>query len=339
MATPATTHAPTSVTTDQPAREHAPADQAGATRSTRAAVLELAKPRITRLVVITTGVGFALAAVGQAWHPLELAWRLALCLIGTAFSSAGANALNQWWERDRDALMRRTRLRPLPAGELTPRAALLAGLVFSFVGLAILAVVGLVPAVISLLTIASYVLVYTPMKPLTPLNTLVGAVPGALPPLIGWTAGFTGALAPMDPQGWGSLKLPGGWLLFILMFAWQIPHFLAIAWMYREDYARGGYRMLPQTDPTGIKTRTNILFWSIALIPVTMAPAFILHDRLSLVSGIAAGLSGLVFLGLCVRLVRNQTDAHARSVFLASIMHLPLLLLVMVGDALANRWW
>jgi len=294
------------------------------------AVKELSKPRITRLVTITAGMGFALGAIGQSWSAWDLVVRAAACLVGTALSSAGANALNMWWERGRDARMERTAHRPLPEGRIGPGAALGVGLGFSALGVLVLLLIGPGPALVSLLTIVTYVLVYTPLKPVTRWNTLVGAVPGALPPVIGWAAAASGNHLTL---GLEALASPAAWALFVLMFVWQIPHFLAIAWMYREDYARGGYRMLPLEDPAGRLTFATILVWSIALVPASIAPVMLLEGRLGLVSLVAAAVSGAAFVGLCFRLYKTHERAHARAVFLASIVHLPLLLTVMVGDA------
>src|SRR5690606_33660282 len=196
-------------------------------------MVETTKPRITRLVVITAGVGFALGALGQSWTPGGLVLAAAACILGTGLSAAGANALNQWWERDRDARMQRTARRPIPSGRLSPQAVLWAAVAMSVVGpLTLLLNVGAPAAALALATILIYVLLYTPSKPLTPLSTIIGAVPGALPPVIGWAAA--------RPE-WAALAAPGAWSLFLIMFVWQVPHFIAIAWMHREDYARGGY--------------------------------------------------------------------------------------------------
>ncbi len=309
-------------------------DSTPALAGLRASIYELTKPRITRMVTITSGVGFTLGAVTQHWEAWDLALRAIGCIAGTALSASGANALNQWWERDRDAVMPRTCARPLPTMRVSPRQALMWGLLFGAAGVAILACVGLAPALVSLATILIYVLLYTPLKPLTTTNTLVGAIPGALPPLIGWTAAASGNALR---GGWSSLQPladAGGWSLFALMFVWQIPHFLAIAWMYRDDYAKGGYRMLPISDPDGRTTATTILTWSIVLVPATVMPAIVLSDRLSLVSVISAILLGVGYVALSFRLWRTRQVKHARAVFFASIAHLPLLLIILVGDAL-----
>jgi protoheme IX farnesyltransferase len=303
------------------------------------AVYELTKPRITRLVTITAGVGFVLGAVHQSWETWDLVGRAVGCGVGTALSASGANALNQWWERERDARMPRTCARPLPTLRISPGAALGWGLAFSAAGVGLLALLGAAPALVSLATILIYVLVYTPLKPVTTLNTLVGAVPGALPPLIGWTAAATGNLALGSGSGLAALGQAGGWLLFLLMLVWQVPHFLAIAWMYKDDYAKGGYRMLPSADPDGRLTARTILIWAATLVPITLAPAMFLRDRLGVLSLAVALVSGGAFLWLCVRLVAQCERGRARAVFFASIAHLPLLLMAYVADAVLHVVW
>lgn len=294
------------------------------------AVMELSKPRITRLVTLTAAVGYVLGIVGNTGNKGTLAATALGCLIGTAFSAMGANTLNQWWEHLRDAKMPRTALRPIPTQRLTPNQAVWWGIAFSVVGVGMLWwLCGPAASMVSLVTILVYVLMYTPMKPVTPLSTLVGAVPGALPPLIGWCAART--LAP-EMTTWGGLAEWGGWSLFALMFVWQIPHFLAIAWMYRDDYARGGFRMLPIFDRTGHLTSLMVAAWAVLLIPATVAPAMVLPDRLGIVYVAVATLSGFLFLAGTVRLMIDRTRERARAVFIGSIIHLPLLLVVMVGE-------
>lgn len=277
-----------------------------------------------------------LGAMERSWQASEFAQAASGCIVGTALSSSGANALNQWWERSRDARMPRTASRPLPERRISPGSALLSGVAMAVAGvLTLLFINGPASALVSLATVLWYLLLYTPLKPITPLNTLVGAIPGALPPVLGWAAtvpafGFDGV------AGFSVLGIPGPWCLFLLMVVWQIPHFLAIAWMYRDDYAAGGYRMMPIVDPSGRATATTILVWSIALLASTVAPAFIIHDRLSWVYTAIAGISGVAFIGLCVKLNRDRSRKNARKVFIASIIHLPVLLLVMVGDALVS---
>lgn len=308
------------------------------TREILAAIVELTKPRITRLVTITASVGFVLAALTRTWELPHLVLAAVGCILGTALSSSGANALNMWWERRRDGLMRRTAHRPLPERRITAGAAFVAGVALSSAGVLILLVLtGPAAALVSLCTILWYVLFYTPLKPVTPLNTLVGAVPGALPPLIGWAA-TAPAFGFDNYAGLTSLLEAGGWCLVLLMIVWQIPHFLAIAWMYKDDYAAGGYRMMPIIDPDGRATATTVLVWSIAQLGATLAPGFILHEQLSWVYTSIAGITGVIFISLCARLLRARTRDNARAVFLASIMHLPLLLMAMVGDALVGRF-
>lgn len=288
-----------------------------------ASVIECTKPRITRLVAITAGVGFGTAAIVRPWQPLDLALSALGCIGGTVLSAAGANALNQWVERDRDALMVRTCSRPLPQERLEPHTVLAAGLLLGLSGVGLLwALCGVVPAVVALATILIYVLVYTPLKTVTSYATLIGAIPGALPPLIGYTAGASDPLA--------SLSTAGAWALFAIMFIWQIPHFLAIAWMYKDDYAAGGYRVLPVVEPTGRKTARSILLWSLALIPVSLWPIALMRPIPAGVYGVLAGAMGIGFLLLAVKLAGSLARADARRTFIASIIHLPLLLVLMV---------
>ncbi len=305
-----------------------PMDGTGA-RSGLAAIVETTKPRITRMVVVTAVIGLVLAALqaGQrSW--IELGVALLGVVVGTSLSASGANSLNQWWERHRDARMDRTRLRPIPAGIVSPRAVLLAGLVMSVLGAGVLWLVnGPVPAAVALVCTLSYVVLYTPMKVWTPWSTLVGAIPGALPPLIGWTA-ISG------PANFATVLDPMGLSLVAIMTIWQLPHFLAIAWMYREDYAKGGYKVLPVLDPTGRATSIAMLITAAMLVVVSLLPAWTMPERVGVAYVAIALLSGLAYLGLCVRLARTRTVAFARRVFIASVMHLPLLLVALVADAL-----
>jgi protoheme IX farnesyltransferase len=313
-----------SLDTIQPASE-------GTVAASARALLETTKPGITRLVTITSGVGFVMAAVLRRWDGPDLALTAAGALAGTALSASGANALNQWLERDRDGRMRRTASRPLPQQRLTAQAVLAWGIALCLLGLVILwALCGPVPAAVSLATILSYLFLYTPLKPFTPLATLVGAVPGALPPVIGWTAA-----APVP--GLASLGMPLAWMLFTIMFVWQIPHFLAIAWMYREDYAAGGYRVLPVVDPSGRRTSRSILAWSVALLAITVAPALAMDSAVASVYAALAAAMGLGFLWLTVRLVRTRDRGDARRTFIASIIHLPLLLVTLVSVSVLSR--
>ncbi|MCC6283963.1 MAG: protoheme IX farnesyltransferase [Phycisphaerales bacterium] len=287
------------------------------------AIIETTKPGITRMVTITAIVGFIAAAVDRSWTTWSLVGSLGWCILGTALSSSGANALNQWWERARDARMARTAGRPLPRGAVEPGLVLACSLLMCVLGVGVLALAnGPAAACVSLASITSYVLVYTPLKPITSFSTLVGAVPGALPPLIGWAA-VTGT--------WQGLMMGGGWSLFGLMFVWQLPHFLAIAWMCREDYRLGGYKVLPVLDPSGVATSGAMLGTAILQIPATLLPMMTL-DRLGLMYLLAALLTGAGYLWLSVRLARLRTRSAARVVFFASIAHLPLLLIALVLD-------
>src|ERR1043165_9021747 len=273
---------------------------------TAGALLETTKPRITLLVTITSGVGYALSALSRSWEPGPLAVSAGGALVGTALSAAGANALNQWLERDRDARMQRTAGRPLPEARLTPVAVFGAGCLLSLVGvLTLWAACGPTAAMVSLATILLYILAYTPLKPVTPLATIVGAVPGALPPVIGWAA----ARADL---GYLSLADRGPWILFAIMFVWQVPHFLAIAWMYRDDYAAGGYRVLPVVDPSGRRTARSIVAWSVLLIPVSIAPALLMAPAPASLYAVIAGLLGVGFFLLTLRLVRTRERTDAR---------------------------
>lgn len=289
-----------------------------------AAIYETTKPKITRLVMITAGVGFLLgAATNHTLGPALLLPGLG-CLLGTALSAAGANALNQWFERDRDARMPRTADRPIPSGRLEPQVALVAASTLALAGVAILLITtGIVPAMVSLFTILLYILLYTPLKVATPWSTHIGAIPGALPPVIGWTAAH-----PEDPAL--SLIAPGAWLLFAIMFFWQLPHFLAIAWMYRDDYAKGGYRVLPVLDPSGKRTSRQILLWTVILFVVTLLPTWVISARTDYVFLAVAIVSGSLFMYLALRSARSRTRQDARRTFLASVIHLPVLLLTLV---------
>jgi protoheme IX farnesyltransferase len=295
---------------------------------------ELAKPGITRLVCITAAIGFMLGLYGHEWTSASLIISGVACMIGTAFSAAGANARNMWWERDRDAQMHRTARRPIPSGVLAPSYALLAGLVFSLSGVGVLLTLcGPAAAIVSAFTILSYVLVYTPLKPVTAWATLIGAVPGALPPLIGYCAALS-LSDPYGPAAMASLVDPRGWSLFALMFVWQIPHFLAIAWMHREDYERGGHRVLALIDPRGTATAWLSLLTAIALVPMTLLPLWLMPDRLGWLYGVVAVVTGAIFVAQCVVFVRDRSRPRARAVFIGSIVHLPLLLCAIVLEVI-----
>lgn len=294
-------------------------------------LVETTKPGITRLVTITSMVGFAASATERVWSWPQLLYVGGLCLVGTALSAAGANSINQWMERDRDAVMPRTAHRPLPTGRSTPRAVLLLGVVLSVAGVLALLPLGWAPAAISLACVVSYVVFYTPLKTRTTLSTFVGAIPGGLPPLIGWTAGSAAT-------GWEAIRDPLGLSLAGLMLIWQIPHFLAIAWMYRDDYATGGFRVLPVLDPDGKWTSLAIGLWAGTLIPATLMPAIIAPERLGATYAAVALVTGMIYALLAARFVMTRERRHARQVFFASIMHLPLLLFTLTGEVVIRAF-
>jgi len=277
------------------------------------AFLELTKPRITQLVLLTAAAGFYLGSRGGVDIGL-----LVRTLIGVALVAAGTNAFNQVRERDVDARMRRTERRPLPSGRLTPRAAALFAGVISVAGVLYLALaVNLLTAGLAALTLASYVLLYTPLKRKTTLNTLIGAVPGALPIVGGWTAAG-GAIGPAVAA------------LFWILFLWQLPHFLALAWIYREDYRRGGLAMLSVADPDGRHTGRMVLLYATALLPVSLLPTLLgVTGALYFFGALALGLA---YTGVSVAMTTAVTTARAWRVFLVSIVYLPALLTLMVLD-------
>lgn len=292
------------------------------------ALIETTKPGITRLVTMTSLAGFVLAALTRTWALSDLVVTLVACAVGTALSAAGANTLNQWMEQARDARMARTQGRPLPTQRVKHSHVLWFGTALCVAGLAVLwPLCGFVPMLVSLACIVSYLAIYTPMKPASPLATFVGALPGALPPMIGSAAASTAI-------GWGVLREPAGYALFTLMFVWQIPHFLAIAWMYRDDYAKGGYAVLPVVDSTGAGTAWTMALWTAALLPATILPAVLLPDLLGAPYVATALLTGALFGVLAVRLLLDKTRDRARQLFFGSIIHLPVLLTVMMGEAL-----
>lgn len=275
--------------------------------------LELTKPRITMLILVCTAVGYWFGC-GASFH-----WPvLAHALLGTALLASGTAALNQWYEADSDAKMRRTRRRPLPAGRIKRSHGLAFGLVLSAAGFADLWIgTNLLTAALGLFTLLSYLLLYTPLKQRSPLCTTVGAIPGAMPPLIGYAAAAHG----VDLRALA---------LFIILFVWQFPHFDAIAWMYREDYARGGIRMLPVIDQDGDATVRRIVICSLLLIPISLIPRFLGMTGVPYAAvAIAAGL-GIVSFG--ARLGIERTVRNARALLLATVAYLPALLCVMVWD-------
>jgi protoheme IX farnesyltransferase len=272
---------------------------------------ELVKARLTLLVLLTTAVGYYLAAVG----PINPAG-LFHAVFGTALAAAGAAALNQWWERRLDAVMHRTRTRPIPAGRMLPRDALILGCLLSLGGVFYLILLcNWLSAALAATTIVIYIFAYTPLKRVSTVNTLVGAIPGALPPVVGWAAAS------------GRLDI-GAWSLFTILFFWQLPHFFAIAWMYREDYARAGFEMISKDDISGARSASQSVLFCILLLIISGIPAF-----LGLVSSIYLAvelvLNGL-FIFMAMRFLRTQQAIDARRLFLTSIAYLPLLLAALV---------
>lgn len=274
---------------------------------------DLFKARLTFLVLLTTLVGFYLGFRGPVNYLLMLH-----TLLGTALLAAGASALNQLLERDYDAKMRRTQDRPLPSGRLQPETVLLIGAASAALGLIYLALaVNLTTSMIGAFCLVSYVFIYTPLKRVTWLNTVIGAVPGALPPLMGWTA----ARGEMSIEGWA---------LFAILAFWQLPHFLAIAWIYREEYARAGFKMLPVIDPQGHRTGRQAVSHTMGLLPVSLAP-FLFHLT-GPVYLVGALVLGSIFLWFAIQFSRHLTIQRARQLFYVSILYLPLLLVLMVLD-------
>ncbi len=272
---------------------------------------ELIKARLTLLVLLTTAVGFYLGAEGPISYVA-----LFHAVFGTALAAAGAAALNQWWERRLDALMKRTKSRPVPAGRMLPRDALIIGGFLGLVGVIYLAVVcNLLSAFLAAVTIGVYIFAYTPLKRISTANTLVGAIPGALPPMIGWAAAR------------GNLGLPA-WCLFAILFCWQMPHFFAIAWMYRDDYARAGFRMLSGSDLNGARVGYQSVFFAALLLGVSVLPWTVGITSLLYVP--TALIAGVLFLGLALRFSRNRRVAEARALFIGSIVYLPIVLLALV---------
>jgi heme o synthase len=276
---------------------------------------ELVKARLTLLVLLTTAVGFYLGSES----PINY-MALFHVVFGTAAAAAGAAALNQWWERRADALMRRTRTRPIPAGRMRPLQAFILGITLSVFGVGYLAIVcpapgGTLSAALAAITIAIYILAYTPLKRASTANTAVGAIPGAIPPMIGWAAarGSIGA---------------GAWSLFAIVFLWQLPHFFAIAWMYREDYSRAGFRMISNDDRSGERSASQSVFFCILLLVIAGLPAF-----LGIANFVYLGvelLLGGMFTAVAMRFLRMRNASAARLLFIASIAYLPLLLAALV---------
>jgi protoheme IX farnesyltransferase len=282
-----------------------------AARERLAAFVELTKPRITFLIVLTSAAGFCLGSKGAFDY-------LALfnALFGVALLSSGIATLNQYMERGLDARMRRTLSRPLPAGKLSAGHALAFGLALTLAAEVYLAAfVNLLTAGFGLSVVVGYLLLYTPLKTRSSLSTVVGAFPGAMPPLMGWTAA----------TGHAGLE---AWALFAILFAWQFPHFLAIAWMYKEDYARAGIRMLPVVEPACRMTAQQIVVWSLLLVPVSLFPTVL--GTTGAVYFYGAFLLGILFLGTSIHAAATRTRQGARRLLLASVLYLPVLFGLMV---------
>jgi protoheme IX farnesyltransferase len=285
------------------------------TRSALADYIDLTKPRLNFLVVASSAAGYYLGMQGT-----PDAVRMLEAVAGTALVAAGAAVLNQVYERDTDALMRRTRRRPLPDARVGHSDATIFGSALALAGLALLvARANGLAAALALVTLVVYLAIYTPMKRRTPIATLVGALPGALPPLIGWTA----SRGTVDA---------GGAALFAIVFLWQIPHFMAISWMYRDDYQAAGFPMLAVVDPEGRRAARQAVIYSAALLPVSLAPSF---------TGIAGPAYAFVALvlstvlaALALRFARARNDATARALFFGSITYLPLLWVAMIAGKL-----
>ena len=275
--------------------------------------IELTKPRVTWLILMSTGVGYFFGSM-SGWH-----WTTLLhAIIGTGLIASGTAALNQWYEREADGKMKRTRNRPLPSGRLESDKALAFAIAISVLGFVELWLgANALTALLGLFTLLTYLFVYTPLKQRSPHSTTVGAIPGAMPPLIGYAAAA------------GKLTWEA-WILFAILFVWQFPHFYAIAWMYREDYERAGIRMLPVVEPDGISTARQILWYSAALIPISLVPKF-----LSMTGDIylfGALLLGMFFVYSGLRVRTERTRQQARRVLLASVVYLPLLYSLMLID-------
>ncbi len=276
--------------------------------------IELTKPRITWLILMSTAIGYYFGLHGDGVQWLTLFHTL----LGTGLLASGTATLNEWYEREADAKMRRTMMRPIPSGRVTPRRALIFGIVLSIAGFVDLVLaVNPLAAIWGMLTLTTYLFLYTPLKVRTPHATTVGAFPGAMPPLIGYAAaaGRLGAEA---------------WILFAILFFWQFPHFLSIAWMYREDYGRAGIVMLPVVEPDGRTTARQIVICSVLLIPVSLAPGYAHMSGPIYMFGALA--LGLVFLYAGLRVAFERTSVRARQVLLASVIYLPLLFGLMLLD-------
>jgi protoheme IX farnesyltransferase len=281
------------------------------------AYIELTKPRIALMVVVTAAIGYFLSMTHNGTTGNMQQFLIAM--LGIALAGGGASVLNQYLEQDTDALMDRTKNRPIPSGVVSASVALYLGVIMAISGcFLLLFYVNLLAAFLTLQSTFLYVLVYTPMKRLTWWNTSVGAIPGAMPPLMGWAA----ASNTLDA---------GAWILFAVMYIWQHPHFWAIAWMYREDYERGGLKMLPVVEPDCKKMSRQVIGFSLLLIPVSLIPSFIdMSGRVYFVGALALGIYFLVY---GIAFVRNKTQETARTLMRVSLVYLPMLLIIIALDS------
>lgn len=278
---------------------------------------EMTKPGITLMVTLTAGLGFLLAEQGSFSFVL-----LVHTLLGTGLISGGASVLNQVLERDSDALMTRTANRPLPAGRMNPDVALSFGVLLGITGLVELTVaVNLLTALLGAMALAGYVFVYTPLKKVSSLATVIGAIPGAIPPMMGWSA----VRNELDAAAW---------VLFGILFFWQLPHFLAIAWLCREDYARGGFPMLTVLDPEGVRTGRQAILYGAALVPVSLLPSLL--GLMGTVYFVGALAFGLVYLGFAFAFAQTRSNPGARRLMFASLLYFPGLLLIMLLDRVVS---
>lgn len=283
--------------------------------ASKSSYLELTKPRITMFILMSTAIGFLCAAhSGGGWTW----WTLLHALAGTALLASGTAALNQWYERAADARMVRTAKRPIPSGRINPRNAFQFGVLLSVIGfLELWFGVNLLTALLGLFTEVSYLFLYTPMKQKSPHSTTVGAIPGAMPPLIGYAA-VSGTLT------WDA------WVLYAILFLWQFPHFYAIAWMYRDDYARAGIRMLPVVEPSYESTARQMFGFSVLLVPISLLPKYLgMAGNLYLAGAL---ILGVYFAYTSLRVMNDRTVVRARQVLLASVIYLPLLYGLLVLD-------
>jgi len=273
--------------------------------------ITLTKPRLNSEAIMTTVAGYCLGS------PSPLHWpTLLFTLLGTTGVAAGCGALNQWLEVEADSKMSRTKKRPLPSGRISTPHAFWFGLILSVLGLTVLYLeVNVLTAFLGLSALISYVVFYTPLKKISSLCTVVGAIPGAIPPMMGWAAAQNG----IGPQGW---------ILFAILFFWQMPHFLAIAWMYREDYARAGFPMLTVVDPKGHSTGVMIMAYTFALWPISLLPTYLhMAGRIYFFTALVLGLA---FLFCSAQMAWHKSMRHAKGLFWYSITYLPVLFLVMV---------